>query len=188
MKNYLLLLFAVSIFTGTHAQFNEGEMSVSIGLNSLVDDEKGRNPFTNQIHNAIPIALALNYNLSTDFALEQSVSFNRFSNDIKDSGPLDKKYYYFSTDSNLKYNFGQHIFGASNRPRIELYAMTGFGFYYIENFNITGNLGAGLLFWTSDNQNIGLRVQTLGKFGKKDSNEFLRGSYYQHSLQLVFVL
>ena len=84
MKNYLLLLFAVSIFNGTHAQFNEGEMSVIVGLNSLVDDEKGRNPFTNQIHNSIPIAVALNYNLSTDFALEQSVSFNRFSNDIID--------------------------------------------------------------------------------------------------------
>ena len=54
---------------------------------------------------------------------------------IIDSGPLDKKYYYFSADTSLKYNFGTVFVAKTQQNRINCNA--GLGFYQVENSNMT---------------------------------------------------
>ena len=47
------------------------------------------------------------------------------------AGPLDKKFYYFSSDTSLKYNLGQLFL--PRRNRLELTANAGVGFYRVED-------------------------------------------------------
>jgi len=185
MKKKLTLLLILAVFASASAQFNEQEWQLSFGLNAISDLNEGA-PTDGFVFNSVPLALGLQYNLSDNFAIEQSVAFNKFPNDIKDSGPLDKKFYYFSADTSVKYNFGQLFL--PRRNRLELTANAGIGFYQVEKMETTINIGGGVLWWLTDDKTYGLRLQTLGKFGKVGANEFIANNYFQHHLQFVIAL
>ena len=185
MKKKLTLLLILAVFASASAQFNEQEWQLSFGLNAISDSDKG-NPAEGLIFNSVPIAVGLQYNLSDNFAIEQSVTFNKFNDDVKNSGPLDKKFYYFSSDTSVKYNFGQLFL--PRRNRLELTANAGLGFYQVEKFNTTINLGGGVLWWLTDDKTFGLRLQTLVKIGEKDANEFISNNHFQHHLQFIIAL
>ena len=53
---------------------------------------------------------------------------------VKECGPLDKKFYYFSSDTSVKYNFGQLFL--PRRNRLELTANAGLGFYQVRRNRI----------------------------------------------------
>lgn len=188
MKKNLTLLVMLAVFSNVLAQFNEQEWQLSFGLNAIADPDSDLPTSLGEgvIFNSVPVALGLQYNLSDNFAIEQSVTFNKFPNDVKNSGPLDKKYFYFSADTSVKYNFGQLFL--PRRNRLELTVNAGLGFYQVEKVDTTINIGGGVLWWLTDDKTFGLRLQTLGKFGKDGANEFISNNYFQHHLQFVIAL
>ena len=193
MKKILTLLMTLAIFTSVSAQFNEGEWRLSAGLNAI-NDLDSQNPFNSPdewIFNSIPLAVGVEYAIDSDFVIELMGTFNKFNNDDLgvEAGPLEKKFFYFSSDASLKYNWGQLLL--PRRNRLELTANAGVGFYRVEDTNMTFNVGGGALWWLTDDKNVGLRAQTLAKFGKKeDINQDFIGNnrHFQWHLQAVFVL
>jgi len=192
MKQILTLLMTLAIFTSVSAQFNEGEWRVSAGLNAI-NDLDSQNPFNSPdewIFNSIPLAVGAEYAIDGDFAIEQLFTFNKFNDDDIDvvNNRLEKKFYYFSADTSLKYNFGQLFL--PRRNRIELTANAGIGWYYVKEAYMTLNLGGSAMWWLTDDKNFGLRAQTLAKFGSKDDlNNFISETgHFQWHLQAVFVL
>lgn len=180
---------AVATFTNAFSQFNEKEWQLSFGINAIADPDSDlpgsiAEGFT---MNSIPLSAGVQYNITEDIAIEQMFGFNKFSNDIKDSGPLEKKYYYFSSDTHVKYNWGQLILN-SRRNSFELTVNAGLGFYQIEDTHTTLNFGGGVLWWLTEDKSFGLRLQTLGKFGKRKANEFISQNYWHHNLQFVIAL
>ncbi len=187
MKKILVLAIALSLSLSAQAQFTESDWQLSFGLNAISDSQSGNPVDTEDLYfNSLPLAVGLQYNVSDILAVEQMVTFNQLPDGIEDSGPLDKKYYYFSADTSLKYNFGQLFL--PRRNRIDLYINGGLGIYQVEKSSVTANFGGGVLWWVTDAKNFGLRLQTLGKFGKQGDNEFIRNNHFQHTLQAVIVL
>ena len=66
--------------------------------------------------------------------------------------------------------------------------MAGPGFFFINESNISFNVGGGLLVWLNDNHSVGIKLQTLGKFALNHKDELYETNHYQHHLQLVIGL
>lgn len=132
-----------------------------------------------------PISVGAEYLWPTGFAIEQSLTFNGFSEgDMIDGAVLTKDYSYFSTDTTFKYYFGTHIFPEVNW--LDLYAGTGFGFFSVDNTNISANLSGGATFWVSDN--FGIRIQNVMKFAFDHKNSGFDNNHFQWHLQGIFKL
>ena len=192
MKKIFTVLLMLAVFSNVSAQFNEGEWRMRAGLNAI-NDLDSQSPFNSPgdwIFNSIPLAVGLEYGIDGDFAVEQSFTFNKFNDDDIDAGTnrLEQKFYYFSADTSLKYNFGQLFL--PRRNRLELTANAGVGFYYVKESTMTFNVGGGALWWLTDDKNFGLRASTLAKFGSKDdvNNYISNNRHFQWNLQAVFVL
>jgi len=191
MKKLILLITLVAFSLSSFAQRNDNEWFLSVGLNS-VNSLGSRSPIfhPDEWITQFPISAAVEFNWSEDFAIEQSITFNGFSEgDEIDSVRLTKDYSYLSLDTHVKYYFGKHLFGRTRDiDWLDLYVNAGLGFFSIDETNISANLGGGVLFWLNQNRNFGIRAQVIGKFAFNHSESGLDNNHYQYHLQAVFKL
>ncbi|WP_179318059.1 outer membrane beta-barrel protein [Winogradskyella helgolandensis] len=191
MKKFILIALLVSFSISSFAQRNSranDDWYLSIGVNAI-NSLGTRSPFNSPSDWAfdLPISAAAEYNWSDTFAIEQSVTFNGFTEDTEiDGTELSKDYTYISFDTNVKYYFGQFIF--PNLDWLEIHANAGVGFFHIDETNISANLGGGVLFWLNANRTFGLRLQTTGKFAFNHPESGFDNNHFQHHLQVVFKL
>ncbi len=189
MKKLALIVTLVAFSFSSFAQGKNNEWLLSVGLDAI-NTLGSRSPiyhpedWTFQF----PISAAVEFNWSDDFAIEQAITLNGFTEENRiDGADLKEDYSYVSFDTHVKYYFGKHIL---NRrvDWIDFYANAGVGFFHIDETNISANLGGGVLFWLNQAKSFGLRAQVIGKFAFNHPESGFDNNHYQYHLQAVFKL
>jgi hypothetical protein len=112
--------------------------------------------------------------------VSSTIALNVISSDKLQNGisiPEDVNYY--GLDINGKFFFDDFIVKQS---KIDSYVVLGLGINSVDDVtNQSGNLGLGFNFWFQPN--LGLRLQTVGKYGFEQ--ETLLNNHIQHSAELV---
>ncbi|WP_179336978.1 outer membrane beta-barrel protein [Winogradskyella ludwigii] len=189
---FLTLLLAFTLNSFAQRSRDKGDLYLSVGVNAI-NTLGTQSPFNDpeDWSYKTPISVALEFNWSEKLAIEQSITFNGFDTssraDFSANTPLEKDYNYLSIDTNLKYYFGEHIFGRK-AEWFDIYADAGIGFFHIDETNISANLGGGVLFWLNRYRTIGLRAQTIAKFAFNHSDSGYDNNHYQYHLQLIIKL
>lgn len=190
MKKLILILTLVTFSVSSFAQRNNNEWLISVGFNSI-NSLGTQSPFNSpgEWVSKFPISAAVELSWTDDFAVEQSITINGFTEDDEiDGADLKKDYSYLSLDTHVKYYFGRHIFNPRYTDWLDLYANAGLGFFNIDGNNMSFNFGGGVLFWLNENRNFGLRAQFIGKFAFNHADSGLDNNHYQFHLQAVFKL
>jgi hypothetical protein len=119
--------------------------------------------------------------MSDQLSIEVSGGINKLAaNKLQNGESIDKDENYFGFDLNGKFYFGKSLF---DMPAFDPYLVAGFGYNSVDSTsNQTSNFGLGLNYWIKPN--IGLRLQTLGKYGFTQNT--LLNNHIQHSAELVF--
>lgn len=190
MKRILLTaLFSFTLTLASMAQSHGDDWTLGIGVNA-VNNLGTRNPVERPSDWAfkIPVSVSLEKSWAKPFSIEILLGLNEFSQkEAIDNAILTKDYTYFSADTNLKYYFGNSLLNL-NSNRFDLFVTAGPGLFIIDNTNITGNLGGGALFWFSDQQKAGLKLQALSKFAMDAKDRAIDNNHFQYHLQVVFRL
>lgn len=200
MRNFVLFLMLVSLFafdgisqttsnteydTTAESDFINAPWKISVGVNA-VGSLGTRQPFARlgdfQFKN--PFAVAVEHKWSKFFAIEQDLTFNAYEvkNEI-DGGILKEDYTYISTNTYIKYYFSDVLFAAD---WIDLFAGAGFGIFSVNELNSSGNLVFGGTVWVSEN--IGIRLQGVGKFAVNAKDRQFDNNHFQYMLQAIFKL
>ncbi|REE27468.1 outer membrane protein with beta-barrel domain [Winogradskyella pacifica] len=190
MKKILLLAFILIFSLSSFAQRRNSDWSMSIGVNAI-NSLGTQSPFDRPGDWSFqtPISAGVEFNWTDKFAIEQSITFNGFSDDESiDFDSTDEDYNYISLDTHVKYYFGELIFGRGRNDWFDIYANVGVGFFHIDESNISANLGGGVLFWLNEDRTFGLRAQTIAKFAFDHANSGYDNNHYQYHLQAVFKL
>lgn len=184
----ICLFISVLGYTTVNAQrfraFDK-DWKVSVGVNA-VGNLGSRNPVEGlgDYGFRFPLAVALERQWTEEFALEQDLSLNGFkAGKYLNDGYPSKNLTYFSTNSNLKWYFGDYLFDSE---LIDLYASAGIGIFYMSELNASANLSGGVQYWI--NQKIAIRLQTTGKFAANANDREYANNHWQHVLQVVFRL
>ncbi|MCH7525492.1 MAG: hypothetical protein IIC74_10985 [Bacteroidetes bacterium] len=120
--------------------------------------------------------------MSDLFSIEELISLNKFSSNSKIDGvELNEDFNYFSADTNIRYYVGNYFL---NSEKLDLFLNGGFGFYNLDGFNTTANLGGGVSYWFRDN--LAVRIQSLAKFTLGNKDELSASNHLQYFLQLVY--
>lgn len=189
MKKIIICLFiSVLGYTTVNAQrfraFDQ-DWKVSVGVNA-VGNLGSRNPLKDlgDYGFQFPLAVAIERQWTEHFALEQDLSLNGFkAGKYLNDGIPSENVTYFTTNTNLKWYFGDYLFDAE---WLDLYANAGLGIFYMTELNASANLSGGVQFWVSDN--IAIRLQSTAKFAANAKNHQYANNHYQHVLQVVFRL
>ena len=188
MKKIILLILLVSFSMSSSAQVNKNEWLLSVGLNA-VNSLGTQSPINSpdEWSFRFPISAAVELNWSDALAIEQSVTFNGFTEeDTIDGAKLTKDYTYISFDTSVKYYFGKHIL--PNAEWIDFYANAGVGFFHIDETNVSLNIGGGVLFWLNQSRTFGIRAQTIAKAALNHPDSGFDNNHFQYHLQAVFKL
>lgn len=163
----------------------ESDWKVSVGVNTVVSSGT-LNPFrTRDFAFQFPLAVAVEHQWSEQFALEQDITLNGFkAGDAFDGHTFsDKNITYFSTNTNLKWYFTDHLFDVE---WLDLYISGGLGVFLMDEINTSANLSGGVQYWL--NENVALRFQSTGKFATNPKDHLFANNHFQHVLQVVFRL
>ncbi len=165
--------------------YGDAPWKLSVGVNA-VGSLGTRQPFAQlgDFQFKQPLALAIEHKWSKDFALEQDITLNGYESENRiDNAVLTEDYFYFSTNTYIKYYFDNLMFDAK---WLDLYAGAGFGIFVVDELNSSGNLALGGTVWFSEK--IGARVQGVGKFAVNADDRQFDNNHFQYMLQLVFKL
>ena len=118
--------------------------------------------------------------LSTNFA----ITLNKLTTDNKqNNGYIAESSTLFAVDVTGRFIYDQYVFEQNNRvDPFEAYVAMGFGYTSVlSKESIMFDVGLGFNFWLF--QDIGLRLQTMGKFGFNDY-QYLK-NYIQHTAEFI---
>jgi hypothetical protein len=183
MKIKILLLMFLSLYISGHTQERNDTFRISLGVNAI-DNTGDRSLFDNATDWAFdqPISLGVEYKLNRVFGVEALFSLNEFSsNTVRDGVKLGNDTDYISVDASLKYYIGKYFL---NSEKIDIFLNGGFGLYHFVASNSTANLGGGILYWFMDD--LGVRIQSMGKFNLGSEESSFDSNHIQYFLQLVY--
>ncbi|WP_179343770.1 hypothetical protein [Winogradskyella ursingii] len=185
----LLLVFTLITFTSSvFAQRGDNEWFASVGLNAI-NSIGSKSPINSPDEWAfkIPIAASIELVWPSGLAIEESITLNGFSeNDVIDGAILTEDYTYLSFDTHVKYYFGQQLF--PDFDQLDFYGLAGVGIFSIEDTNISGNLGGGILYWVNRRKTFGIKAQTVAKFALDHKFSGFDNNHFQIHLQAIFAL
>lgn len=197
MKNTTLLLiimFGFGLFNSfgqSTRSIDKDEWLLGFGLNAL-NSQGTKSPVGNVSDWAFrfPLAVSAETYWTRLFSVEIAASLNGYKAGaaIDAAGPSDDNLTYFAIDTHLKYYFGEKIF-----PRtewIDFYGLAGIGYFNVDEGNISGNVGAGAVFWFDNVQSFGIKAQAVAKLAINHSNSgsSYANNHFQYNLMLVYRL
>ena len=162
--------------------------TVGVGIN-IVDNDGFQfgQPFdTDNWNFKNPIMFSGEYRIKNYLATNLALSFNSLeSKNLQNNGTLPTNYALFAIDASAKLYFDQFYLPTYQLNWIETYALLGLGYTNVKKYNTgTFNAGLGLQFWFTKERDIGLRLQTAGKWG---FNEWIYlKNYIQHSAEVIY--
>lgn len=187
MKNLftLFLLFIVFVSFGQeNGNTQNSKWTIGLGVNFIDNTSRLNNQFLNSSKhwNFIPALsiFSVERSFSEKVSVSSSIAMNVISSEKLQNGTtLAEDVNYYGLDINGKFFFDDYIVKQS---KIDSYVVLGLGINYVDDVtNQTGNFGLGLNFWLQPN--LGLRLQTVGKYGF-DQNVLLNNNI-QHSAELI---
>lgn len=179
-----LILTSFKAFSQTQIS-KEKKWTFGIGLNVIDNTSTLKSEFVNPNDNwnvSLPLAkFGIERQIGTYFAGELSCSYNKISkNKLQNGSYIAKDQYYLGFDLNGKFYLDKLI---SKKSPINAYIIAGIGeFSSNDKYNRSGNAGIGFVFMFKPN--LGLRIQTVGKFAKEMDQ--VVNNHIQHSAELVF--
>ena len=190
MKKLVIFLVLCAMGYTVHAQrFNryrfDPDWKVSVGVNA-VGNLGTRNPVEKlgDYGFQFPLAVALEHQWTEQWALEQDITLNGFKEGrFLDNGVPSENLTYFSTNTSAKFYFSDYLF---ELDWLDLFAKGGLGIFYMDELNTSINFSGGALFWISED--VGVSLQTTGKFAMGARNRQYANNHWQHVLQVVFRL
>jgi hypothetical protein len=187
MKNLftLFLLFTVFVSFGQeNGNTQNSKWTIGLGVNFIDNTSTLNNQFLNSSKhwNFIPALsiFSVERSFSEKVSVSSSIAMNVISSEKLQNGTtLAEDVNYYGLDINGKFFFDDYIVKQS---KIDSYVVLGLGINSVDDVtNQTGNFGLGLNFWLQPN--LGLRLQTVGKYGF-DQNVLLNNNI-QHSAELI---
>lgn len=181
----LLLLTSFFGFSQQNDAIKNPKWTIGFGVNFIDNTSTLNNQFlnTSKQWNSIPTLsqISVEKSLSDKFSLVSNLSFNVLSTERLQNGILiTKNVNYYGFDVNGKFFFDDFI---ANQSKVDAFLVLGLGVNSVDNFtNQSGNFGLGFNFWLQPN--VGLRLQTLGKFGFEIDT--LLNNHIQHTAELIF--
>jgi hypothetical protein len=187
MKNLFVLFLLCTAFAGfsqENAATQDSKWTLGLGANFIDNTSSMNNQFLNSSKNwnFIPSfsIFSVERSFSENLSVSSTIALNVISSDKLQNGisiPEDVNYY--GLDINGKFFFDDFIVKQS---KIDSYVVLGLGINSVDDVtNQSGNLGLGFNFWFQPN--LGLRLQTVGKYGFEQ--ETLLNNHIQHSAELV---
>lgn len=187
MKKIIFLLLSVITVQGFAQEEKKEEIkkwTVGFGINFIDNTSTLNNQYLNSSKqwNFIPTlsVFSVERSLSENFSLASVVAMNVLSSKKLQNGIIiaeDANYY--GLDVNGKFFFDDYIVSQS---KIDTYLVLGLGINSVDDVtNQSGNYGLGINFWIQPN--LGLRIQTLGKYGFEQ--ETLLNNHIQHTAELI---
>lgn len=187
MKKLALLLLFVSFLS--YGQRDRDSWTFGLGLNTINSNGK-QSPFNSPGEWAFgtPIALSVEHIWTDYIAIEQTFSFNKFTNgSVIDGSNITEDISFFSTSTKLKWYFDEHLFNR-NAYWFDLAASAGIGVFNIEDqgLNTTVNLGLDFFVWFDYNWGIALKGMSKFAFDKNDS--VYLSNHFQYFFEVVYKL
>ena len=180
----VLLLASFNAFSQTEIS-KEKKWTFGFGFNVIDNTSTFKSEFVNPNDNwnvSLPLAaFSIERQIGTYFAGELSCSYNKISkNKLQNGSNISKDLYYLGFDLNGKFYVDKLI---SKKSPIGVYLLAGVGeFSSNDKYNQSGNAGIGLVYMFKPN--LGLRIQTIGKFAKEMDQ--VLNNHIQHTAELVF--
>lgn len=181
----LLLLTSFFGFSQQNDAIKNPKWTIGFGVNFIDNTSTLNNQFlnTSKQWNSIPTLsqISVEKSISDKFSLVSNLSFNVLSTERLQNGILiTKNVNYYGFDVNGKFFFDDFI---ANQSKVDAFLVLGLGVNSVDNVtNQSGNFGLGFNFWLQPN--VGLRLQTLGKFGFEQNT--LLNNHIQHTAELIF--
>lgn len=161
--------------------------TIGVGVN-IVDNDGFRfdKPFdTDNWNFKNPLSINVERKWRDYFSTNLAITLNKLTKDNKqNNGYLTESSNLFAIDLTGRFIFDQFIW--EQNPRIdpfEGYVLAGFGYTSVlDTDSIMFDVGLGFNFWLYED--IGIRLQTMGKFGFNDY-QYLK-NYIQHTAEFIF--
>lgn len=142
-------------------------------------------------NNGIPLRFFTEYKINDIIGIEISGSFNKWN---ANEGKLDGEiittdFNYFSIDLFSKFYLRESFIKNSlglKKNWLELYLITGLGYFKINKGGITGNFGLGNNIWFSEN--LGITFNFVGKWALESNPEKYESNHSQFSSGLIYKL
>lgn len=187
-KYFFIALFFVSSLVSSQSVNLDTDVPWTIGVGvNIVDNDGFRfdKPFdTNNWNFKNPLSINVERKWRDFLSTNLAITLNKLTKDNKqNNGYLTESSNLFALDLTGRFIFDQYIW--EQNPRIdpfEGYALLGVGYTSVLNTDsIMLDVGLGFNFWLYED--IGLRLQTMGKFGFND-NQYLK-NYIQHTAEFI---
>ncbi|MCX7548848.1 hypothetical protein OS188_12885 [Xanthomarina sp. F1114] len=187
----IILLFITIFSFGQSRGVNEVldyPWAIGLGVNIVDNDGSGINqPFDGSNWNfKNPVMLSGEYRVLNYLAINAALSFNSLQmSNLQNELVLPENKSFFAMDMSGKVYLDQFYAPTTRLKRVETYALLGLGFTQVTDFNTgTFNAGVGVQFWFTNTYDLGLRLQTVGKWGFNKS--IYLSNYIQHSAEVIY--
>jgi len=165
----------------------ESPWTIGLGVN-IVDNDGFQfdAPFDSDNWNfSIPLTVSVEKRIDAFWAANFAITLNRLTTDnLQNNGHLPEDETLFAVDVTARYYFDQLFQSEYRLNPIQGFLVSGFGFTSAGEANaVTFDIGIGVNFWVIEN--VGIKLQTLGKFGFKHKDQFLK-NYIQHSVEVIY--
>lgn len=188
MKNLVVLFLLFSTFTLVAQESTSNAKSkwiIGFGANFIDNTATKNGKYINASDQWNYIStvskVSLEKIVSDQFSIEGSLGINQLSKNVPQNGTsINEDQNYLGFDLNGKFYLGKEFIKC---PAFDPYIVAGFGLNKVgDNSNQSSNFGVGFNMWF--NPSLGLRLQTLGKYGFTQNT--LLNNHIQHSAELVF--
>ena len=190
MKKIVVIGFLlISSLMSSQSIYLNSDVPWTIGVGVNIVDNDGfqfEKPFNSSSWNfKNPLSLNIERKWRDFFSTNFAITINQLTKDNKQNNfDLNESSNLFAVDLTGRFIFDQYIF--EQNPRVdpfELYVLAGFGYTYVFSTDtVMFDVGLGFNFWLYED--IGLRLQTMGKFGFNDY-QYLK-NYIQHTAEFIF--
>jgi hypothetical protein len=186
MKFYLALI-VIFISSTCYSQYRYSERGLSLSLGSHAVNSQGSQKLFYNPSGWITdgaFILGAEIDVAENTTIISTLSLANIPEGSTLEGITTEDFNYFALDVNVRYYFGRLLF--PEFKWIDFYGSAGFGYFKIDDNNISFNLGGGATFWFSPSKKIGLNAQLLGKIANNAGIGSLSNNHFQYSLQLVY--
>lgn len=187
MKNLFTLFLLLTVIVSFGQENDNAQTSkwtIGLGANFIDNTSSMNNQYLNSSKqwNYIPALsiFSVERSFSEKLSVASSIALNVISSEkFQNGATIAEDVNYYGLDINGKFFFDDYIVKQS---KIDSYVVLGLGINSVDDImNQTGNFGLGLNFWLQPN--LGLRLQTVGKYGFEQNT--LLNNNIQHSAELI---
>lgn len=192
MKKILFLLVSI-VALQVNAQEEKKEekkeenrkWTVGFGVNFVDNTSTFNNQFlnVNKQWNSVPTVskISVERSINSLFSADAAFTVNRLTKDkLQNGSTIFSDVNYIALDVSGKFYFDEFIV---EKSKLDAYVILGTGINSVDAvYNGTGNYGLGFNYWIEPN--IGLRIQTIGKYAFEQQT--ICNNHIQHSAELIF--